>query len=86
MEKEYLDDLAQELELADEDELVKYKIGDSFVSIPLQECTSRVEKEQSVLEEYLKTTREKVDSDSKELERLKSLLYKKFGNSINLEP
>ena len=33
-EKEYLDDLMQEIELFDDEE-IKYKIGDCFVSFPL---------------------------------------------------
>jgi prefoldin subunit 4 len=34
-EKDYYDDLATELELADEDEPVLYKLGEAFFSLPL---------------------------------------------------
>ncbi|ORZ06863.1 Prefoldin subunit-domain-containing protein, partial [Absidia repens] len=48
-EKEYLDDVAMELELADEDEPVRHKIGDAFVHIPVSEAVERVEKDSSKL-------------------------------------
>ena len=35
-EKEFLDDLMQEIELFDEEEEIKYKIGDCFVSLSLE--------------------------------------------------
>ncbi|KAL7803269.1 hypothetical protein V8C43DRAFT_270746, partial [Trichoderma afarasin] len=34
-EKEELDDISTELELADEDEKIQYKIGDAFFHLPL---------------------------------------------------
>ncbi|KAI8338010.1 Prefoldin subunit-domain-containing protein, partial [Chlamydoabsidia padenii] len=48
-EKEYLDDVAMELELADEDEPVRHKIGDAFVHIPVSEALERVEKDSAKL-------------------------------------
>jgi len=46
-EKEALDDLSVELELADEDEPVMYKIGESFLHIPHHRALKRVEKEET---------------------------------------
>ncbi|KAI0153215.1 Prefoldin subunit-domain-containing protein [Xylariaceae sp. FL1272] len=84
-EKEELDDVTLELELADEDETVPYKIGDSFFHIPLPqaqemlaESTSRIEDEVSQLEERMSTTKD-------EMQELKVQLYARFGRSINLE-
>ncbi|KAI1258521.1 Prefoldin subunit-domain-containing protein [Xylariaceae sp. FL1019] len=84
-EKEELDDVTLELELADEDETVPYKIGDSFFHIPLPqaqemlaESTSRIEGEVSQLEDNMSTTKE-------EMQELKVQLYARFGRSINLE-
>ncbi|KAL1860916.1 hypothetical protein Plec18167_003803 [Paecilomyces lecythidis] len=84
-DKEDLEEVSTELELADEDELVPYKIGDSFVSLPLPEAqsllatsTEKIEEEVSKLEESLGEIRE-------ELQRLKVALYARFGRSINLE-
>ncbi|KAI0469352.1 Prefoldin subunit-domain-containing protein [Xylaria cf. heliscus] len=84
-EKEELDDVTLELELADEDENVPYKIGDAFFHIPLPqaqemlaESTSRIEEEVSELEDKIGTTKE-------EMQQLKVELYARFGRSINLE-
>ncbi|RQM07650.1 hypothetical protein DH86_00001672, partial [Scytalidium sp. 3C] len=84
-EKEDLDDVSNELELADEDDLIPYQIGDSFMSLPLSEVqellsasTERIEEDVSALEEKLNTIRE-------EMSQLKVQLYARFGRSINLE-
>jgi len=62
-----------------------YKIGDSFISLPLPEVqemlstsTSKIEEDVSALEEKLSTVRE-------EMSQLKVELYARFGRSINLE-
>ncbi|KAJ3148558.1 hypothetical protein HDU89_004655 [Geranomyces variabilis] len=84
-EKEYLDDLSSELELADEDELIPYRIGDAFVSLPLEACLKRIEAEQSELSSELEVASKKIDGIQAEMDKLKVVLYRKFGNSINLE-
>jgi prefoldin subunit 4 len=65
--------------------LNSYKIGDSFISLPLPEVqemlstsTSKIEEDVSGLEEKLKTVRE-------EMSQLKVELYARFGRSINLD-
>lgn len=62
-----------------------YKIGDSFISLPLPEVqellstsTGRIEEEVSAVGEKLSTVRE-------EMSELKVQLYARFGRSINLE-
>lgn len=62
-----------------------YKIGDSFISLPLpdiqellQSSTSRIEEDVSSLEDKLAKVRE-------EMTELKVALYARFGRSINLE-
>ena len=74
-----------ELELADEDDKIPYRIGDSFLSLPLPEVqellatsTSKIEESVSAIEEKLSAIREEMDS-------LKVDLYARFGKSINLE-
>ncbi|KAJ3331404.1 hypothetical protein HDU76_003294 [Blyttiomyces sp. JEL0837] len=84
-EKEYLDDLETELELADEDEPLKYKIGDSFMSLSLDECKERIETEKAEIGTEVEGLKEKMDSLAEEMEKLKKALYKRFGKSINLE-
>ncbi|KAL4747698.1 hypothetical protein BDW72DRAFT_182044 [Aspergillus terricola var. indicus] len=84
-DKEDLEEISTELELADEDELVPYKIGDSFVHLPLEEAqtlltssTEQIDSEVAKLEETLSDLRD-------EMQQLKVALYARFGRSINLE-
>ncbi|EYE98996.1 tubulin-binding prefolding complex subunit GIM3 [Aspergillus glaucus CBS 516.65] len=84
-DKEDLEEVTTELELADEDELVPYKIGDTFFQLPLSEAqqllatsTEDVEGEVTKLEDSLGELRE-------ELQELKVALYARFGRGINLE-
>ncbi|KAL9107761.1 MAG: hypothetical protein Q9227_007383 [Pyrenula ochraceoflavens] len=84
-DKEDLEELSTELELADEDELIPYKLGDSYMHLPLPRVQSllstsmeEVEKEVEGLEELLEKIRE-------EMRGLKAKLYARFGRSINLE-
>jgi len=66
-------------------EKYSYKIGDSFISLPLSEAqamlaaeTEKVDGEVSRLEASLGDLRE-------EMQQLKVALYARFGRSINLE-
>ncbi|KAF3481239.1 prefoldin subunit 4 [Arthroderma uncinatum] len=84
-DKEDLEEVSAELDLADEDVPVPYKIGDSFMSLPLSEAqdmlaasTEKIEKEVSEIEEKLAALKE-------EAQELKISLYARFGKSINLE-
>lgn len=63
----------------------RYKIGDSFVSLPqpevlelLSDSTEKIDKDVAALEEQLGGVRD-------EMEELKAALYARFGRSINLE-
>ncbi|KAG0235349.1 hypothetical protein BGW41_000843 [Actinomortierella wolfii] len=84
-EKEYLDDLATELELADEDEPVKYRIGEAFVSLPLADAQERIQKAQEKLDEEIDALKAQVDDAVDKMAALKKTLYARFGNAINLE-
>ncbi|KAI8071385.1 Prefoldin subunit 4 [Gongronella butleri] len=84
-EKEYLDDVAMELELADEDEPVRHKVGDAFVHIPVSEAIERVEKDASALGLKLEEIESEIGTTQDKMKDLKKSLYAKFGNAINLE-
>ncbi|KAG5927253.1 hypothetical protein E4U42_002404 [Claviceps africana] len=84
-EKEELDDLSTELELADEDDKIQYKIGDAFFHVPLEKAqemleaaTTRIDDETTELEDRISTVRD-------EMQQLKVKLYARFGKQINLE-
>lgn len=74
-----------ELELADEDELVRYKVGDAFVHVTASEAIEKVEKESEKLNLRLEEVKQQVDIVQGKMEELKKELYAKFGNAINLE-
>ena len=84
-EKEDLEEISTELELADEDELVPYKIGDSFISVPLPEAQSLLEESSKEIEEDVSKLEETLTEIREEMKELKAQLYARFGRSINLE-
>ncbi|KAM6501859.1 Prefoldin subunit domain containing protein [Amanita muscaria] len=84
-EKEALDDLATELELADEGEPILYKIGETFVHMPISRAQTRLEKDQQDVESRLSSIVEAVEDCETQMKQLKVLLYGKFGKAINLD-
>ncbi|KAL1921177.1 uncharacterized protein VTP21DRAFT_10893 [Calcarisporiella thermophila] len=84
-EKEYLDDLSTELELADEDEPVKYRVGDAFVHLSLSQAQERIEQEQASLDQQIEALGREIENVRGRMTELKTVLYGKFKNAINLE-
>ena len=84
--KEALDDLAMELELADQDEPVLYRIADSFLSLPHQEAMQRLEADQKAADEQIDRLKHKLDEYEESMKRLKAKLYAKFGDNISELP
>ncbi|KAJ6476033.1 Prefoldin subunit 4 [Mycena vitilis] len=84
-EKEALDDLATELELADEDDPVLYKVGEAFLHMPLPRALKRLEKDQTDVDSQVSTLSSAVQQCEKEMKELKIALYAKFGSAINLD-
>ncbi|KAM0245350.1 hypothetical protein ACHAP5_005432 [Fusarium lateritium] len=84
-EKEELDDLSTELELADEDEKIQYKIGDTFFHVSVEQAQEMLEQATEKLEEDSTSLEEKLSSIREEMTKLKVELYARFGKQINLE-
>ncbi|KAJ1563136.1 hypothetical protein HK405_013463 [Cladochytrium tenue] len=84
-ELEYLEDLDTELELADEDDPIRCRIGDTFIQLPLDECRRRVEAERDKLAGEVGTLRDEAEALRGRMDGLKAALYARFGKSINLE-
>ncbi|KAL2687679.1 hypothetical protein Neosp_005242 [[Neocosmospora] mangrovei] len=84
-EKEELDDLSTELELADEDEKIQYKIGDAFFHVSLEQAQEMLEEATEKLEEESTELEEKLSSIREDMTKLKVELYARFGKQINLE-
>ncbi|KAJ2364853.1 hypothetical protein IW150_006372, partial [Coemansia sp. RSA 2607] len=74
-EKEYLDDLAMEIELLDEDKPVPYKIGDAFVMLSLESAQERVEKEKESIDARVEELDRKIQEVSAQMDKLKETLY-----------
>ncbi|CCE82409.1 Piso0_002134 [Millerozyma farinosa CBS 7064] len=84
-EKEYLDDLALELELVDDEEKINYKIGEAFILLKATDAVARIEKENEDLDSKIAHFESKIEELDETLNELKVQLYAKFGKNINLE-
>ncbi|KAL1760540.1 Prefoldin subunit-domain-containing protein [Schizophyllum commune] len=85
VEKEALEDLSTELELADEDEPVLYKVGETFLHLPLPRAQKRLARDQADVEKRLAAAADSVDECERQMKELKVVLYAKFGKAINLD-
>lgn len=77
--------MTSELELADEDELVPYKIGDCFLHLPLEQVQELLEKSTEKIDEEIAEIEKRIDENRQVLDGLKVELYAKFGKAINLD-
>ncbi|MCJ1435687.1 hypothetical protein MMC27_005062 [Xylographa pallens] len=84
-DKEDLEEISNELELADENDKIPYKIGDSFISLPLPQVQELLSSSTEKIEEEVSTVEEKLSEIREEMQQLKVALYARFGRSINLE-
>jgi len=84
-DKEALDDLSMELELADEDELVLYRVGEAFLHIPLSKAHKHLTRDQESLDAEIGRLRDGAEDCEKTMKELKVALYAKFGKAINLD-
>ncbi|KAI9668657.1 MAG: hypothetical protein M1831_001096 [Alyxoria varia] len=84
-DKEDLEEISNELELAEEDDKIPYKIGDSFLVLPLPEVQELLTKDGGRIDEEVSSLEEKLGTIREEKEQLKVALYARFGRSINLE-
>ncbi|PSK51974.1 hypothetical protein B9Z65_3241 [Elsinoe australis] len=84
-EKEDIEEISNELELADEDEKISYKVGDSFMLLPLEKVQELLSQAVQDVETEITVLEEKLDQLREEMTGLKAALYGRFGKSINLE-
>ncbi|KLU81034.1 prefoldin subunit 4 [Magnaporthiopsis poae ATCC 64411] len=84
-EKEELDDVSTELELAEEDETVPYKIGDAFFHVSLTQAQEMLGISGSKLESAIEELEDSLGTIKEEMAQLKVELYARFGKSIQLE-
>jgi len=84
-DKEDLEELSTELELADEDSLIPYKVGDCFMHLPLTEAQDLLAEQTTEIEGEVSTLEEELEGIKEEISGLKAKLYARFGRGINLE-
>ncbi|KAI0688172.1 Prefoldin subunit 4 [Cytidiella melzeri] len=84
-EKEALDDLTMELELADEDTPVLYRVGEAYVHLPHNRAMKRLAKDQATADQELSILKDQAEQCETEMKKLKVVLYAKFGKAINLD-
>lgn len=84
-DKEYLEDVENELELAGEDETIPYKIGDAFVHLPLDAVQNRLDTEKEDVTADVSVLEDELQAIKEEMAELKVKLKSKFGDSINLD-
>ena len=63
----------------------RYKIGDSFVNIPFDDATERLDKEVSISTKKMQSIKTEMTDVNSKMNKLKAILYAKFGKAINLD-
>lgn len=63
----------------------RYKIGDSFISLPLPEVQDLLTSSTEQLDEDISKLEGSLAEAREEMQQLKVALYARFGRSINLE-
>lgn len=63
----------------------RYKMGDTFLSLPLPEVQELLSSSTEQIEESISAVETKLSGVREEMEGLKIELYARFGKSINLE-
>jgi len=85
LEKDALDDVAMDIELADDEKPVLYRIGEAFVYLPLEKAQERLALDQESAQAELSRLQGAADQCKADMQDLKVQLYSKFGSSINLD-
>nr|CAG4652332.1 EOG090X0JBP [Triops cancriformis] len=81
-----LEDAADELILTeDESSLIPYMAGEVFVNLSLEETQARLEEAKTKLKAEVGSLNDECEKVKSVMSDLKTQLYAKFGNSINLE-
>ena len=81
---ERLDDASTDLMMASEDK-VMLVLGEAFLEVSETEATEYCEKQVDTLQEKVDKLHSEEEEITKEQAKLKTILYGRFGNSINLE-
>uniref|UniRef100_G3MMY5 Prefoldin subunit 4 n=1 Tax=Amblyomma maculatum TaxID=34609 RepID=G3MMY5_AMBMU len=88
LEKELrnLEDAADEILMIEDDVPIPYQLGEVFVNLDSEEAQQMLEREKAQNKERTAVLEEETRTIKGIMAELKSQLYNKFGNNINLEP
>merc|ERR1719473_354301 len=82
---ELLDDAANEIILADDDEPVRYAFGECYYEVTKDRAEELLDEQKDKVAEEMKVIEEELSNVKSTLADLKSKLYGRFGKNINLE-
>ena len=80
-----LEDASTDLMMLDDDEKVPYQIGEVFVEMTQDEVQETMEANKEKISEEVSKLEQKAEEIKGQMSDLKTHLYAKFGNAINLE-
>ena len=80
-----LNEAIEELIIFDDTEVIPFQHGEVFTHFSVADANVELERSKKVLESEIAGLENKVNSTKKLLAELKTQLYAKFGNKINLE-
>lgn len=82
--KEDLEDASNELMLSDDDN-VRFVVGECFLHMDKDAAEARLQAQSSAADTELAGFRKELEAVKAKMAQLKTVLYSKFGNTINLE-
>ena len=80
-----MNEAIDELVILDSSEIVPFQHGEVFTHLSVEDANTELERAKETIEKEIITLENKVLSTKKLLSDLKTQLYAKFGNKINLE-
>merc|ERR1711998_479851 len=82
---ELLDDAANEIILADDDEPIRYVFGECYFEVSKDRADELLEEQKGKVDEEIEGLKSELDGINETLASLKKQLYARFGKNINLE-
>eukprot|EP00892_Ulva_mutabilis_P008361 jgi/Ulvmu1/5898/UM026_0019.1 len=82
---EHLDEAQNETMLVDEDDATRYLVGECFLHIGNEDADVRISREMETLQTEMDGLQAEHEELKEKMDSLKSALYNKFGDQINLD-
>ena len=80
-----INEAIDELVILDSTEIIPFQHGEVFSHLSVEDANTELERSKELIEVEIKSLEDKVSSIKRLLSELKTQLYAKFGNKINLE-